>query len=137
MKSALQALHESTHLICPGKCMCLRHACRDKFARTTHLSGQIVVSRSTPRLACCSKLEISWNVPRKIRNVVDTVKGRQLPKQVLSEELLADAYRKYVIAPAIASEHPSKIESMAPLCEVPEALVILLFLSQQYLFLVI
>ena len=56
MKSASQALHESTHLICPGKCMCLRHACRDKFARTTHLSGQIVVSRSTTRLPCSS----SW-----------------------------------------------------------------------------
>lgn len=108
-----------------------------KYYVNRHMKNVILLCNIKSNHTSPEIREISWNVPRKIRNVVDTVKGRELPKQVLSEELLADAYRKYVIAPAIASEHPSKIESMAPLCEVPETLVILLFLSQQYLFLVI
>jgi hypothetical protein len=48
---------KSTHLICPGKFMSLRHACRDKFARAIVLSGQILqlVDNSAPH--CFERLE--------------------------------------------------------------------------------
>lgn len=97
-----------------------------KYYSHRHIRNIILYCKIKSQHTSPELREISWNARGKVtRNVVDGIhpdqhrQSRQIAIHI-PEDIFAEAYRKHVIYPAIASVHPSRIESLASLCEVRE-----------------